>query len=140
MEKGLSKGNLDPPERNSLVRQLCTIMLSKTENPNSLERDHVALLLIQKYPFLKGSHGAGHVSLAFNVFKVPYYVEGASKDKYPGKIKSSQTFQDFCRPFFPCLCKQLCRLCNPSKFKPLLIQYFYVVTYKTSVYIFYVVA
>jgi hypothetical protein len=28
----------------------------------SSERNHIALLLVQKYPFLKGSFGAGHVS------------------------------------------------------------------------------
>ncbi|XP_028408234.1 uncharacterized protein LOC114530819 [Dendronephthya gigantea] len=31
-----------------------------TNNTSSHERNHVALLLVQKYPFLKGSFGTGH--------------------------------------------------------------------------------
>ena len=36
-------------------------ILAHTPSPDSHERNHISLLLVEKYPFLKGSFGAGHV-------------------------------------------------------------------------------
>ena len=49
-------------QKNALNRQLCTSIQAFTDKVTKAERDHIAVLLIKKYPCLKGSVGAGHVS------------------------------------------------------------------------------
>ena len=49
-------------QKNALNRQLCTSIQAFTDRVTKAERDHIAVLLIKKYPCLKGSVGAGHVS------------------------------------------------------------------------------
>ena len=50
--------------KNALNRKLCTaiIIIAFTDTVSKPERDHIALQLIKKYPCLKGTVGAGHVS------------------------------------------------------------------------------
>lgn len=60
VEAGLLKERLTAEEKCAMTRQLCTIILSHTSNTSQAERDHVAICLIKKYPFLSGSYGAGH--------------------------------------------------------------------------------
>lgn len=63
VEAGLKNGKLTTEEKSAMTRQLCTIILSHTSSASQAERDHVAISLIKKYPFLSGSFGSGHVSL-----------------------------------------------------------------------------
>ena len=49
--------------KNALTRQLCTSIHAFTDSVTKSEREHIAVQLIKKYPCLKGSFGAGHVSL-----------------------------------------------------------------------------
>lgn len=67
MEQGLKRECLNPSEKNALVRQLSSTIMAQTSYPSSHARSHIALLLVQKYPFLKGSFGAGHVCILFIV-------------------------------------------------------------------------
>ena len=59
----LERGSLNPNEKNALNRQLTSSILAHSDLPNIHERNHIALLLVQKYPCLKGSYGTGHVSV-----------------------------------------------------------------------------
>ncbi|XP_046861837.1 uncharacterized protein LOC124455172 isoform X2 [Xenia sp. Carnegie-2017] len=60
VEEALKRQELNPNEKNALNRQLTSSILAHTESPTVHERKHIALMLIQKYPFLKGSFGSGH--------------------------------------------------------------------------------
>jgi hypothetical protein len=57
----LRKGELNPTEKSALVRQLVSSILAHTDSPSCHDRNHISLLLVEKYPFLKGTFGAGHV-------------------------------------------------------------------------------
>ena len=52
---------LNPTEKTALVRQLVSSILAHTPSPNCNKRNHRSLLLVKKYPFLKGTFRAGHV-------------------------------------------------------------------------------
>ena len=58
----LEKGELSVEQKNALTRQLCTSIHAFTDTVTKSEREHIAVQLIKKYPCLKGSVGAGHVS------------------------------------------------------------------------------
>ena len=59
----LEKGELSVPEqKNALTRQLRTSIHAFTDTVIKSEREHITVQLIKKYPSLKGSVGAGHVS------------------------------------------------------------------------------
>jgi len=58
----LDKGNLSVEHKNALNRQLCTAIIAFTDTVSKAEREHIAVQLIKKYPFLKGTVGAGHIS------------------------------------------------------------------------------
>ncbi|XP_046843748.1 uncharacterized protein LOC124437860 [Xenia sp. Carnegie-2017] len=60
VEEALKRQELNQNEKNALNRQLTSSILAHTESPTVHERKHIALMLIQKYPFLKGSFGSGH--------------------------------------------------------------------------------
>ena len=48
--------------KNALNRQLCTSVRAFTDSVTKSEREHISVQLIKKYPCLKSSVGAGHVS------------------------------------------------------------------------------
>ena len=75
VEQGLEKGDLSPEQKNSLVRQLCTTIMAQTEVLRFSEREHIAMLLVNQYPFLKGSFGAGHVSIFIKNYWSFYWQE-----------------------------------------------------------------
>lgn len=62
MEDAIRKEDLSPHQKSSMTRQLCQAIVAHTATVNESERTHVALLLIENYPFLKGSYGSGIVS------------------------------------------------------------------------------
>ena len=72
MEMGLKTGVLAPLQRSAMIRTLCTSIRAHTDYPSIDERTHIALLLVTKYPCLKGSFGAGHVSfdLSLVLFRI----------------------------------------------------------------------
>ena len=51
--------------KNALNRQLCTSVRAFTDSVTKSEREHISIQLIKKYPCLKSSVGAGHVSEQF---------------------------------------------------------------------------
>ena len=63
--------------KNALNRQLCTAIIAFTDTVSKTERDHIAVLLIKKYPCLKGTVGAGHVSAQI-LLNQSVYVHDAS--------------------------------------------------------------
>jgi len=67
--------------RNELTRDICASIRIHSLYPTKAEREHVAFLLIKKYPFLADSIGTGivsdsamfilvHVGLSVKVFRV----------------------------------------------------------------------
>ena len=58
----MDAGELSVEHKNALNRQLCTTISAFTDTVSKTEREHIAVQLIKKYPCLKGTIGAGHVS------------------------------------------------------------------------------
>ena len=76
LSKGLQRvTDLSPEQQNSLVRQLRTTIMAQTEVLRFSEREHIAMLLVNQYPFLKGSFGAGHVSIFIKNYWSFYWQE-----------------------------------------------------------------
>ena len=59
-EEGLRRGAFNSNEKNSLTRQLCITLMALTDKVGRFESDQIALKLVERYPFLKGSFGMGH--------------------------------------------------------------------------------
>lgn len=60
VQAALDKGDLTVEHKNALNRQLCSAIIAFTDTVSKAEREHIAVQLIKKYPFLKGTVGAGH--------------------------------------------------------------------------------
>lgn len=75
VEQAIKRGYLNPNEKNGLNRQLTASILAHTDSPSLHARDHIAQLLEQKYPFLKGSFGVGHVNVLEKIFLVIFLAD-----------------------------------------------------------------
>ena len=53
MEAALGAKYLTPNLTNEMVRDVCTSMLNYTSHPSKRERETVAVLILETYPFLK---------------------------------------------------------------------------------------
>ncbi|EDO40777.1 predicted protein [Nematostella vectensis] len=55
VEGGLEKQYLNPAQKNAMIRQICSSIMAVTNTTKRSERNQIAILLLEKYPFLKGS-------------------------------------------------------------------------------------
>ena len=62
VNKALEEKKLTGNRRNELTRDVCSSIRVHTIYPTKAEREHVAFLLIKKFPFLRDAIGSGIVS------------------------------------------------------------------------------
>lgn len=60
--KALAEKKVVGARRNELTRDICSSIRVHTLYPTKAEREHVACLLIKKFPFLEDAIGSGIVS------------------------------------------------------------------------------
>jgi len=53
---------LSPNRRNEFTRDICSAIRVYTLFPTKMEREHVSLMIVKKYPFLADKLGTGIVS------------------------------------------------------------------------------
>jgi hypothetical protein len=61
--QGLQAKKISSAERNDFTRDIATAMMAHTLYPTKSEREHVAFMVIKKYPFLADKLGTGIVSV-----------------------------------------------------------------------------
>ena len=68
VNKALEEKKLTGNRRNELTRDVCSSIRVHTIYPTKAEREHVAFLLIKKFPFLRDAIGSGIVSWVNNFY------------------------------------------------------------------------
>ena len=68
MTDELKNSKLSANRRNEFTRDICSSMRVYTMNPTRAEREHVAIMIIQRYPSLADSLGTGIVSVKIFTF------------------------------------------------------------------------
>ena len=68
VNKALEEKKLTGNRRNELTRDVCSSVRVHTMYPTKAEREHVAFLLVKKFPFLRDAIGSGIVSWVNNVY------------------------------------------------------------------------